>query len=272
MNKIIWINWFQGWDNAPEISCKCLESWKYYNPEWQIILLDESNMDKYCDLKKTLPGLNTNYISLGDLLRLSLLALHGGVWVDSTLWCNKPLDKWLEFDDSFFFTRKDRLMDTWLMGAHSHSYLMRQYYKIAIKWWRYRISETDQFEQKYAWMHMLLNTLIQQDSKVAEIVKNFDHIDVMHDIWNRQNGYGWRGRSGHFFTPYYEYFYKPTTDSFRRRIDSKIDPVYKLTYKEKTEWKNPSKRGIHPGDEKIFLETPRDSQLSYLLNTIELSI
>ena len=109
-NKTIWINWFQGWENAPEITDYCVQSWRHYNPDWNVVLLDRSNCMDYCDLEKQLPGLNPNNIALSDLLRASLLANNGGVWVDSTAFCNKPLDDWiLDIKDSFFLTRGDQI-------------------------------------------------------------------------------------------------------------------------------------------------------------------
>ena len=49
-NKTIWLIWFQGWDNAPEIAERCLDSWRYYNPEWTIVLLDDTNYKDYCKI------------------------------------------------------------------------------------------------------------------------------------------------------------------------------------------------------------------------------
>ena len=71
-NKTIWLTWFQGWDNAPEIAERCLDSWRYYNPDWTIVLLDDTNYKDYCKIDEVLPGLQTNNISLGDILRLFL--------------------------------------------------------------------------------------------------------------------------------------------------------------------------------------------------------
>jgi mannosyltransferase OCH1-like enzyme len=50
MIKTIFILWFQGFDNAPIIVKKCVDSWKHYNPDWNIILLDHTNLCKYIDL------------------------------------------------------------------------------------------------------------------------------------------------------------------------------------------------------------------------------
>lgn len=269
MNKTIWISWFQGWDKAPEISQRCLESWKYYNPDWNVVQLDSETFPKYADIDKRLPGLNTNHISLGDILRFSLLSQHGGVWADATTWCNKPLDDWIhEYDDFFAFTRKDNVMDNWFLMAKDDSYFAKSMYERIVQWWKYRIAETDQYEQRYGWLCGLEGQFVRGDAKAQSIIKSWAQINSTHDIYNRQRGYGFRGYGPHGFTPYFQFFYEQITDEFKNRIDAKIDPVYKLTYKEQTEWKNKDNRGIHPGDEKIVLNYPEGSQLDYLLKTV----
>ena len=64
MNKTIWMCWFQGWNKAPEIAEKCLESWKHYNSDWDIVLLDESNYKDYISIDKELPGLKLSLIHI----------------------------------------------------------------------------------------------------------------------------------------------------------------------------------------------------------------
>ena len=96
MIKIIYILWFQGFDNAPYIVNKCVESWKYYNKDWKIILLDRTNINQYIKIEQYI-DLSSKKLLLAhesDIIRLCLLKEHGGLWVDSTLFCNKPLDEW----------------------------------------------------------------------------------------------------------------------------------------------------------------------------------
>lgn len=271
INKTIWINWFQGWDKAPQIAEYCVKSWRYYNPDWNIVLMDRETCTQYSDFEDLLPGLNTNNISLSDILRQSILKNHGGVWVDATCWCNKPLDDWLELRDSFLFTRGvDRLLDNWFIAAEVDSYLVDKMYESTINWWRWRIAETDQYEQRYAWYHGLFNQLISSDVKFRSIVNSWDHLNVLTDTFNQTNGKGFRGRGPVMFTPYQTYFYTKLSPEIKNRIDSKIDPVYKLTYKTNTEWRNEDARGIHPLDEKIMWNYPEDNEPNYLLSTIPL--
>jgi len=263
MNKTIWITWFQGWSNAPEISQRCLESWKYYNPDWNIVLLDEDNYKDHCNVDEVLPELNTNNISLSDILRLFLLKDQGGVWADSTLFCNKSLDSWIyDIDDAFLFTRSDRMIASWFIAAKQNSHIIDIWYENMIEYWKYRISNTDQYEQQYGWIHALFRKSYSGNSKFRSIVDSWDKIDCLSDGNSRGNG-------PHLLDPYKKYFYKPITDEIKNRINSKVDPVYKLSYKVNTDWKSPDARGIHPTNEKLMMDYPSNGELNYLLETIE---
>lgn len=263
MNKTIWITWFQGWDKAPEISQKCLESWKHYNPDWNIVLLDGENYKDHCNIEEVLPGLNTNNISLSDILRLFLLKDQGGVWADSTLFCNKPLDTWIhDITDSFVFTRKDRMIASWFIAAKPNSHIVDVWYNNMVDFWKYRIAETDQFEQQYGWIHALFRHSYAGDQKFKNIVDSWNKIDCLSDGENR-------GRGPHLFAPYRKYFYNKISDQIKNRIDSKVDPVYKLSYKVNTDWKSSEARGIHPTEQKITMDYPSNGELNYLLETIK---
>ena len=263
MNNTIWITWFQGWDNAPEISQKCLESWKHYNPDWNIIQLDSENYKDYCNIDKVLPGLRTNNISLSDILRLFLLKENGGVWVDSTLFCNKPLDLWIyDINDSFLFTREDKMIATWFIATKSNSHIIDVWYNNMVNYWKYRISETDPFEQQYGWIHSLFRHSYSQDEKFRTIFDSWNKIDCLSDGSQR-------GRGPHFFAPYVKYFYNPISNEIKNRIDSKVDPVYKLSYKVNTDWRSSDARGIHPTNQKLKMNYPCNSELNYLLETIK---
>ena len=47
MKKNIFLLWLQGWDKAPWLQKKVLESWMINNPSWNIILIDQKNIKTY---------------------------------------------------------------------------------------------------------------------------------------------------------------------------------------------------------------------------------
>ena len=91
----IWVCWWQGLEQAPELVKVCVDSIKRNAGNHRVIILTDDNYKQYVDIPKWVEekknkGIitRTNY---SDLLRLSLLAKHGGMWIDSTFFCTAPI-------------------------------------------------------------------------------------------------------------------------------------------------------------------------------------
>jgi Capsular polysaccharide synthesis protein len=97
LNKTIWLLWIQGWDKAPWLQQMVLKSWRINNPTWNIVTLSNENLDEYVTDCPYLfnPLKRITVQAASDIIRLSLLKNHGGVWADSTMLCMQPLDNWL---------------------------------------------------------------------------------------------------------------------------------------------------------------------------------
>lgn len=91
----IWICWWQGLEQAPELVKVCIDSIRRNAGNHRVIILSDDNYKQYVTIpdwveEKKNKGIitRTNY---SDLLRLSLLAQHGGMWIDSTFFCTEPI-------------------------------------------------------------------------------------------------------------------------------------------------------------------------------------
>jgi len=133
--KIIWMYWAQGWDNAPDLVQKCRYSWEVLNPEYQLVALDDLSVSKYFDIPPEIsvdhPEIPVQQIS--DLIRIGLLAKHGGIWADATLMCSLPLHEWLPeyYLTGFFAFRNpgvDRMLSNWFMASEPNNRLAEQLY------------------------------------------------------------------------------------------------------------------------------------------------
>lgn len=94
LHKRVWVCWWQGVDNSPEIVKKCIESIQKNINEHKVTIITEDNYKEYVKFpqwieEKKEKGIisHTHY---SDLLRLELLAKYGGIWLDSTFFCVKP--------------------------------------------------------------------------------------------------------------------------------------------------------------------------------------
>lgn len=87
----VWVCWFQGYEMAPEIVKACINSIYKIMPEKEIIILTNENYEQYVDfpeyIKKKFQNGQIGMAHFSDLLRISLLAKWGGMWIDSTVLC-----------------------------------------------------------------------------------------------------------------------------------------------------------------------------------------
>ncbi len=91
MEKKIHYCWFGG-NELPEIVQKCIESWKKYLPDYEIIQWNESNFDvKICPyVKEAYEAKKWAFVS--DYARMYILYHHGGLYFDTDVEVVKPLD------------------------------------------------------------------------------------------------------------------------------------------------------------------------------------
>jgi hypothetical protein len=140
-----------GLDNSPTLIKKCFDSWKKYNPSWEIIFLDETNLEKYINWstyfskdklevikKKNLPA------HYSDIIRMILLSKYGGLWVDATTFCITPLDSWLpEYIHEGFFAygsdKKTIFMMNWFIYSEPNNYIIEQWSKKTIEYYENKI-------------------------------------------------------------------------------------------------------------------------------------
>lgn len=110
--KIIWLYWNNGIENAPELVKRCVESIRNTFKDYEINILDDKNMSEYIDLplyliKKHEQGI-IPHAHFSDLLRISLLAKHGGIWLDSTVFCvSQKIPKYMVSEKLFVFKAFD---------------------------------------------------------------------------------------------------------------------------------------------------------------------
>jgi hypothetical protein len=121
--------WYQGLDQSPPLVQTCIQSWRRFNPDWELIVLDRNNLTDWIDPEEVPDNRRDLTIqNLSDLARLSLLKRYGGVWVDATVVCLRPLVDWFEsYPDRFFAFRspgRDRLLSTWFIAADSDDALL----------------------------------------------------------------------------------------------------------------------------------------------------
>lgn len=96
----VWLCWWQGIDNAPALVQRCVESIQRNVKEHDVIILTDENYRRYVDIPDWIVEKYHNGIisrtHFSDLLRLCILAEHGGLWLDATFYCAHPIDEYVE--------------------------------------------------------------------------------------------------------------------------------------------------------------------------------
>ena len=94
--------WF-GRGKKPEIVEKCIESWKLYCPDFEIIEWNEDNFDvnSHPFMKEAYE--NKKWAFVVDVARLLIIQEHGGVYLDTDVELFGAIDDWLNDESVFFF-------------------------------------------------------------------------------------------------------------------------------------------------------------------------
>lgn len=91
-NECIWVCWWQGLDNAPDLVKVCIESITKNAGNHRVIVITDDNYKEYVNIPEWIEEKkNSGIISrthYSDILRLSLLAEYGGMWLDATFFCS----------------------------------------------------------------------------------------------------------------------------------------------------------------------------------------
>lgn len=107
--KIIWQYWAQGFDGElPEVVTACLSSVDRYKGEWEIIRLSDETIAEYVDIPDFVWAKRGNGFSItafSNVLRLALLYLYGGVWIDATVLLTAPIPERYSHYGFFMFQR-----------------------------------------------------------------------------------------------------------------------------------------------------------------------
>ena len=205
MIQTIYILWFQGFENAPEVVRHCVQSWKQYNPEWTIVLLSDTNLHEYVSMDY--PEMDLWHRS--DIVRMKLLSQYGGVWADATTFCHKPLNDWLPeyIGEGFFvFDRpySNLMISNWFIYAEPSNRLLQEWASATLDYFRHH-----ERAHTYFIPHHLFEQVCQtkECKQIWDAVPKFSAI-IPHTL-----------KSMEFLS------------NLHKDIDSKRVPIYKLSYK-----------------------------------------
>lgn len=146
--KIIWIYWHSGFEHAPDVVKLAVNSWVEMNRNYEVKLLSDENLPEELgfdfNIAFQISSVRCLLPTKADILRLHLLSRFGGVWVDATTFCLKPLDSWINAASNLYhiynFKQKNNItrpIEAWFIASKQGSPIindvLNQYISYIIK-------------------------------------------------------------------------------------------------------------------------------------------
>lgn len=171
----IWVCWWQGEEQMPEIVKICYTSLKAHANGHPVRLLTKDNYREYVEMPEWVMDMfNAGIITVthfSDLLRLTLLSKYGGFWMDATLYLTGDLPK----GTPYFFTLKQdygseefisaNRWSGYCIGGHADNPLFSRTKNILMIFWR----EHDKLINYYV-LDYVLDILYASNSEIRRMI------------------------------------------------------------------------------------------------------
>lgn len=130
----IWIFWWQGEENMPDIIKICYKSKLRCAGKHPVILLTRDNLQEYIDFPEYVWNQFENgqlrIQHLADMVRVQLIQKYGGIWLDASVYCNDYIpEEFFEMEIFSLSGKKDERYvsecrwTTWAIGGQKNNIL-----------------------------------------------------------------------------------------------------------------------------------------------------
>lgn len=142
----IFIMWWQGEENAPALVKTCIKSIRVHANNHKVIVISKDNINQFIDIPEFISSKvkkgKISFTHLSDIIRLSLLTLYGGAWIDATVFCSKEIPE-EAFKKPFYSIHfgkntKDPSHGRWttfLLFAHKDNQIVKTTLEYHYKYW-----------------------------------------------------------------------------------------------------------------------------------------
>ena len=141
--KIIWVCWLQGVENAPKLVQVCVDSIKQHRGEYKVVVLTEENIPQHITLpayiwEKYRAGIISR-THFSDVLRFALLTEKGGIWIDATTLLTGVLPSYVTNVPLFVYHSDQTgssLLSVNFISCYKHHPLVEDTYHMILEYWQ----------------------------------------------------------------------------------------------------------------------------------------
>lgn len=219
----VWVCWFQGMDQVPNVVRKCYESIKQNITDREIVLLTEENYKQYVQFPDHIQSkIRRGIISkahMSDLLRLELLVRYGGTWIDATVYCSGQCPRYMLDSELFFFQNLKPGLDghatsvsNWFITATHGNKILGMTLALLYDYWEKNDHLVDYFIF-HVFFQMAIETYSKEWKKVVPFGNATPHILLLR-LFEPYDERTWESVKGQ--TPFHKLSYKFTEEQAKK--------------------------------------------------------
>jgi hypothetical protein len=174
----IWVCWLQGLAQAPHLVQHCVQSIAAHHGR-DVVLLDAANIPQYievpdCITRKWRAGTIT-HTHYSDIVRIFLLAKHGGLWIDATTFLLDSIPDYIRHAPLFAYKcapLAQVVAASWLMAAQPNHPVIRNVKNLLCAYW--------QHENKlatYSLIHLFFTMATRSSDATGALWRAVPHFD-----------------------------------------------------------------------------------------------
>lgn len=182
----VWVCWFQGIDQAPDVVKRCYESINQNITDREVVLITEDNYEQFVQFpdyiqEKIRRGIIPK-AHMSDLLRLELLTRYGGTWIDATVYCSGKCPACMLDSELFLFQNLKPGLDghvtsisNWFITSESGNKILELTLTLLYDYWAKHDRLVDYFIF-HDFFQLAVETYPEEWGKVVPFSNSLPHI------------------------------------------------------------------------------------------------
>lgn len=178
--KIVWICWLQGEENAPALVKQCIRSVRRYASDCEVRILTEQNLGEYVtfpdDVWAKYRSGKIPFTQFSDLLRVALLAEHGGIWMDATVLLTDRLPDYVSSGSLFMFReswlqRGVTVASSWFLASCAGHPIMVNMRDLLVRYW-----QRESHLRHYFIVHLFMSVLVRNSEQCKALFERMPYV------------------------------------------------------------------------------------------------
>lgn len=180
---VVWVCWLQGIENAPPVIKACIASIERHVSK-KVILITGDNLAEFVNIPqyiiKKWEDKKISNTHFSDILRVSLLSLYGGCWIDSTVYLMGDVPGFMTSNPLFSFNvskygREFKLSCSWWLAAKERQPVIVEVRNVLYEYWKHENALID-----YFLLHKIFKKVIERKNDYVATWNNKPYIEVGH--------------------------------------------------------------------------------------------